>query len=92
MNTIYFSRRHELKPNYYVIPFSCSDLMDIDTEVSFRDRTETAQKVLDTITDRITLALLNNGYILQSVNFSSMSISCIVDKMQVNLSTLVSQR
>jgi hypothetical protein len=28
MNTIYFSRRHELKPGYYVIPFSCSDLMN----------------------------------------------------------------
>jgi len=92
MNTIFFSKRYELRKDYYVIPFSCSDLMDIDTEVSYRDRTETAQKVLDTITDRITLALLRNGYILQSVNFSSMSISCIADKMQVNLSTLVSQR
>ena len=79
MNTIYFSRRYELKENYYVIPFSCSDLMDIDTEVSYRDRTETTQKVLDTITDRITLALYNRGFILQSVNFSSMSISAIVD-------------
>jgi len=79
MNTIFFSRRHELRKDYYVIPFSCSDLMDIDTSVSYRDRTETAQKVLDTITDRITLALYNQGYILQSVNFSSMSISAIVD-------------
>ena len=79
MNTIYFSRRYELKENYYVIPFSCSDLNNIDTEVSYRDRTETTQKVLDTITDRITLALYNQGYILQSVNFSSMSISAIVD-------------
>jgi len=92
MNTIFFSRRHELKPNYYVIPFSCSDLMHIDTLKLHRDRTETEQKVLDTIVDRITLALLNQGYILQSVNFSSMSISCIVDEYQVNLSTLVSQR
>jgi len=92
MNTIYFSKRHELRTNYYVIPFSCSDLMDIDTEVSYRDRTETEQKVLDTITDRITLALYNQGYILQSVNFSSMSLSVIRDEMQVNLSTLVSQR
>ena len=81
MNTIYFSRRYELKENYYVIPFSCSDLIkfNIDTEVSYRDRTETTQKVLDTITDRITLALYNRGFILQSVNFSSMSISAIVD-------------
>jgi hypothetical protein len=86
MNTIYFSRRHELKRGYYVIPFSCSDLMDIDTEVSHRDRTETAQKVLDTIRDRITLALYNHGFILQSVNFSSMSISAIVDEKSTKVS------
>jgi len=79
MNTIFFSRRHELKENYYVIPFSCSDLNNIDTEVSYRDRTETTQKVLDTIVDRITLALYNRGYILQSVSFRSMSISAMVD-------------
>ncbi len=86
MNTIYFSRRHELRKDYYVMPFSCSDLKNIDTEVSFRDRTETTQKVLDTITDRITLALYNQGYILQSVNFSSMSISAIVDTKAVQQS------
>ena len=86
MNTIFFSRRYELKPEYYVIPFSCSDLMNIDTEVSFRDRTETTQKVFDTITDRITLALYNQGYILQSVNFSSMSVSAIVDTKAVQQS------
>jgi len=79
MNTIFFSKRHELKENYYVIPFSCSDLNNIDTEVSYRDRTETTQKVLDTIVDRITLALYNRGYILQSVSFRSMSISAMVD-------------
>ena len=86
MNTIFFSKRHELRKDYYVIPFSCSDLMDIDTSVSYRDRTETAQKVLDTITDRITLALYNQGYILQSVNFGSMSISAIVDTKAVQRS------
>ena len=92
MNTIYFSKRYELQKDYFVIPFSCSDLMNVNTEVSFRDRTEREQKVLDSITDRITSALLERGYILQSVNFSSMSISCIVDEMKVNLSTKVSDR
>ena len=86
MNTIFFSRRHELRKNYFVIPFSCSDLMDIDTEVSHRDRTETAQKVLDTIRDRITLALYNQGFILQSVNFRNMSISAIVDEKSTKVS------
>jgi hypothetical protein len=92
MNTIFFSKRHELRENYYVIPFSCSDLMHIDTLKLHRDRTETEQKVLDTIVDRITLALLERGYILQSVNFSSMSISCITDNFQVKLNTKVSDR
>ena len=92
MNTIYFSKRHELQKNYFVIPFSCSDLNNIDTEVSYRDRTETTQKVLDTIVDRITLALYNQGYILQNVSFRTMSISCILDEMTVNLSTKVSDR
>ena len=92
MNTIFFSKRHELRKDYYVIPFSCSDLNNIDTEVSYRDRTETAQKVLDTITDRITLALYNQGYILQNVSFRTMSISCIVDEMKVKMYTKVSQR
>ena len=86
MNTIFFSKRHELKQGYYVIPFSCSDLMNINTEVSARDRTETEQKVLDTITDRITLALYNQGYILQSVNFRNMSISAIVDEKSTKVS------
>ena len=86
MNTIYFSKRHELRKDYYVIPFSCSDLKNIDTEVSYRDRTETTQKVLDTITDRITLALYNQGYILQSVSFRTMSISAIVDEKSTKVS------
>ena len=80
MNTIFFNKRHELRKDYYVIPFSCPDLMDIDTLKLHRDRTETEQKVLDTITDRIALALLNKGFILQSVNFSSMSLSVMKNK------------
>lgn len=86
MNTIYFSKRHELRKDYYVIPFSCSDLNLVDTEVLHRDRTEAQQKVLDNISDRIALALLNNGYILQSVSFRTMSISAIVDKNATKVS------
>lgn len=86
MNTIYFSRRHELRKDYYVIPFSCSDLNLVDTEVLHRDRTEAQQKVLDNISDRIALALLNNGYILQNVSFRTMSISAIVDEMSTKVS------
>ena len=86
MNTIFFSKRHELRQGYYVIPFSCSDLNLVDTEVLHRDRSEAQQKVLDIITDRITLALYNQGYILQSVNFRNMSISAIVDEKSTKVS------
>lgn len=86
MNTIFFSKRHELRKNYFVIPFSCSNLMNINTEVSARDRTETEQKVLDIIVDRITLALYNQGYILQNVNFRNMSISAIIDETTTKVS------
>ena len=86
MNTIFFSKRHELRKDYYVIPFSCSDLNLVDTEVLHRDRTEAQQKVLDNISDRIALALLNNGYILQNVSFRTMSISAIVDEMSTKVS------
>jgi len=86
MNTIHFNKKYELRKDYYVIPFSCSDLNLVNTEVLHRDRSEAEQKVLDTITDRITLALYNQGFILQSVNFSSMSISAIVDTKAVQRS------
>ena len=75
MNTIYFSKRHELRKDYYVIPFSCSDLNLVRTEVLHRDRTEAEQKVFDSIRDRITSVLLAQGYEVENVNYHSMSIS-----------------
>ena len=77
MNTILFSRRHHLGNNQYVIPFACSDLKGIRLELSRLDRSEAENKVLDTIQDRITLALLNRGFDVETVNFSSMSITAI---------------
>ena len=75
MNTIYFAQRHELRKDYYVIPFSCSDLKLVRTEVLHCDRTEAEQKVFNSIRARITSALLAQGYVVESVNYSSMSIS-----------------
>ena len=77
MNTIFFSLGHELTKGKFVIPFSCSDLTDIDTLVSFRDRSERDTKVIQSIRDRITVALQKYGYELESVNFSSMSITAV---------------
>ena len=75
MNTIYFAQRHELKPGYYVMNFSCSDLKLVRTEVLHCDRTEAEQKVFNSIRSRITSALLAQGFEVESVNYSSMSIS-----------------
>lgn len=75
MNTIYFAQRHELKPGYYVMKFSCSDLKLVRTEVLHCDRTEAEQKVFNSIRDRITSALLAQGYEVENINYSSMSIS-----------------
>ena len=77
MNTILFSRRHHLGNNQYVIPFICTDLKGIRVELSRLDRSEAENKVLDTIQDRITLALQKYGFDLYSLNFSSMSITAI---------------
>ena len=78
MNTIYFAQRHELKRGdkiVYVMNFSCSDLKLVRTEVLHCDRTEAEQKVFNSIRDRITSALLAQGYVVENINYSSMSIS-----------------
>ena len=75
MNTIYFAQRHELRPKVYVMNFSCSDLKLVRTEVLHCDRTEAEQKVFNSIRDRITSALLAQGYVVENINYSSMSIS-----------------
>lgn len=75
MNTIFFSNRHELRPKVYVIPFRCSDLNLVRTEVLHCDRTEAEQKVFDSIRSRITSALLAQGYEVESVNYRNMAIT-----------------
>ena len=78
MNTIYFAQRHELKRGdkiVYVMNFSCSELEHVDTLKSARDRTEYESTKMADVRDRITKVLRNKGFEVESVNFSSMSIS-----------------
>ena len=78
MNTIYFAQRHELKrgdKTVFVIPFSTSDLQHVDTLKSARDRTEYESTKMADVRDRVTKVLLDKGFEVESVNFSSMSIS-----------------
>jgi hypothetical protein len=40
MNKIFISRKSELRHGYFVIPFACSDLANVDTELSHLDRSD----------------------------------------------------
>jgi hypothetical protein len=77
MNTILLPLRQEIEPGKFVIPFTCSDIakLGIRTELSRFERSESENKVLDTVWDRITLALLERGFEVQTVNLSSMTIT-----------------
>lgn len=77
MNTILFSQRHELTPGKFVMPFSCSDLQDVRTELSPWARSSFENEKITFVRDRITLSLQNKGFNVESVNFSSMSITAI---------------
>lgn len=77
MNTILFSKRHELQPGRFVIPFTCSDIVGIDTECRPAERTDAANRLLGNAADRITLALQNRGYEVVFVNFRNMAITAV---------------
>lgn len=75
MNTIHYGKRQELQTGRFVIPFSCSDLVGVRTELRPSERSDAENKVLGTVSDRITLALQNRGYELEYVNFRNMAVT-----------------
>lgn len=75
MNTIFFSKKYELQPGVFVMPFSCSDIDGVRTELLSRDRSDTENKTLSIIWDRVALVLKNKGFSVETVNFNSMSIT-----------------
>ena len=77
MNTILFSQRHELTPGKFVMRFTCPDLQDVRTELSPWARSSFENEKITSVRDRITLSLQNKGFKVESVNFSSMSITAI---------------
>ena len=77
MNTILFSQRHELTPGKFVMHFTCPDLQDVRTELSPWARSSFENEKITSVRDRITLSLQNKGFNVESVNFSSMSITAI---------------
>ena len=77
MNKILFSQRHELTPGKFVMHFNCPDLQDVRTELSPWARSSFENEKITSVRDRITLSLQNKGFNVESVNFSSMSITAI---------------
>ena len=77
MNKIYFAQKHELSPGKFVMKFSCSDLKAVRTELSPWARSSFENDTIGSIRERITLSLQNIGFKVESVNFSSMSITAI---------------
>jgi len=75
MNKIYFSQRQYFRLGLFVIPFSCSDLQYVRTELSPWARTDIENDTISSIRERIELALQKLGFEVKSINFSSMSIT-----------------
>jgi exosome complex RNA-binding protein Rrp42 (RNase PH superfamily) len=77
MNKIYFAQKHELAPGKFVMPFSCSDLLNVDTELAPWARSSFENDKITSIRERITLSLQKVGFEVESIRFNSMSITAI---------------
>ena len=81
MNTIHYGKKEELQGRF-LIPFTCSDIVGIRTELRPHERTDAENKVLGTVSDRITLALQERGYEVVSISFWSMLISAVKSEVK----------
>jgi hypothetical protein len=77
MNKIYFAQKHELAPGKFVMPFSCSDLKDVRTELSPWARTAIENEKMTSVWDRITSALQKAGFEVETISYRSMSITAL---------------
>ena len=77
MNTIYFSQRHNLGGQKYVMLFSTNEIEGINVECRPAERSDAANRLLNNIADRITLALDERGYEVTMVNFRNMAITAM---------------
>ena len=77
MNTIFFSKRYEFQRGRFVIPFSTHEIEGINTDCRPHERTDTENRLLGCVADRITLALQNRGFEVVGVNFRNMAITAM---------------
>jgi hypothetical protein len=77
MNTIHYGKRQELQTGRFVIPFSCSDLVGVRTELRPSERSDIENESMHQVRTRIALALQNRGYELEYVNFRNMAVTVL---------------
>jgi hypothetical protein len=77
MNKIYFAQKYELAPRKFVMKFSCTDMGAVRTDLLPWARSKFENDTISSIRDRIELALRKLGFEVESINFSSMSITAI---------------
>lgn len=77
MNKIYFAQKFELAPGKFVMKFSCSDLKAVRTDLSPWSRSSFENDKITSIRERIALSLQKVGFEVESINFSSMSITAL---------------
>ena len=75
MNKIFISRKSELQSGYFVVPFACSDLANVDTELSHLDRSDLDNRKIADVSVRISAKMIILGYEVKTINFRNMSIS-----------------
>ena len=80
MNTIHFSKKQELQPGKFVIPFSCSDIEGVRTFLRPAERKDYENQIIKQVWNRITLVLRKHGFEVQMVNFRNMAITATVCK------------
>jgi hypothetical protein len=77
MNKIYFAQKYELAPRKFVMKFSCTDLGDVRTDLSPWARSSFENEKIKSVRNRIELALQKLGFVVEIINFDSMSITAI---------------
>ena len=75
MNKILFSEREEIRNNTFLFPFRCSDAKSIRTELRPAERSDSENKTIHCIHERITSVLQSRGYEVISISFWSMLIT-----------------
>ena len=77
MNKIFFAQKYELAPRKFVMKFSCPDVQNVRTDLSPWARSNFENDMIKSVRNRIELALEKLGFVVEIIDFNSMSITAI---------------